>query len=128
MNMISRFPALAVGTIEAGLGYNFSMNRFNRILYLLLLFSLSGIPFYGASASDDHMEARRLKESGDILPLQTILDGLHDEYPGKVLEVELEHKHQRVYYEVEILDDQGVVHEIFVDARSGKVIRSKKED
>jgi uncharacterized membrane protein YkoI len=104
------------------------MNRLNRIPLLLLLVSLACAPFYAAWAGDDHMEARRLRESGDILPLQTILDRLHDDYPGKVLEVELEHKHHRVYYEVEILDDRGVVHEIFVDARSGKIIRAKEED
>ncbi len=103
------------------------MNR-KRIPLLLLLVSLAWAPSYPTWASDDHMEARRLKEAGDILPLQTILDGLRDDYPGKVLEVELEHKHHRVYYEVEILDDQGVVREVLVDARSGEIIRAKKED
>lgn len=128
MNTTSTFPASAVGTIEYQLAYTFDMNRFKSISLLLLLSSLACAPFYTAQASDDHLEARRLKESGDILPLQTILDKLSGDYPGKVLEVELENEHQRVYYEVEILDDQGLVHEISVDARSGDIIRTKKED
>ena len=81
-----------------------------------------------ALADDDHYEARQLREAGDILPLEVILEKLRPRYGGKILEVELERKSGQIVYEVEILAEDGVVHELYIDARSGKVLRSKVDD
>lgn len=81
-----------------------------------------------AIADDDHLEARRLVESGEVLPLQSILDKYRTDYPGRVIEVELEKKHGKIIYEIEIVDDSGEVRELYIDARNGELLREKKDD
>lgn len=78
-------------------------------------------------ADDDHEQARRLREAGDILPLETILQRAQARHPGRVLEVELESEHGRHVYEIEILDAQGVVQELYVDAHSGELLKTETE-
>ncbi len=79
-------------------------------------------------ADDDHLEARRLMESGAVLPLQTILDRIHLDYPGRVLEVELEKEHGIIIYEIEIVDDEGKVRELRVNASNGELLRVREDD
>ena len=97
---------------------------------LIALFMTQAWP--GASspalADDDHLEARRLMESGDVLPLQSILDRIRKDYPGRILEVELEKKHDTIVYEIEILDDDGRVRELRVDASNGELLQDKEDD
>lgn len=76
-------------------------------------------------AETDHNTARKLREAGDILPLETILHKLTKTHPGKVLEVELESKHGRVLYEIELLDHHGKVWQLKIDPRSGKVVKQR---
>jgi uncharacterized membrane protein YkoI len=80
-----------------------------------------------AMADTDYDTARKLREAGDILPLETILHKLEQTHPGKVLEVELEKEHDRVIYEIELLDGNGKVWELKVDARSGEMLKQKQE-
>ena len=79
------------------------------------------------TADDDHEQARRLREAGDILPLETILQRAQAHHPGRVLEVELESEHGRHVYEIEILDAQGVVQELYFDAHSGELLKTETE-
>lgn len=76
----------------------------------------------------DHERATELRESGDILSLETILERAQKQHSGRVLEVELEEKRGRYIYEVEILDQDGTVWEMYYDARSGELLRVKQED
>jgi uncharacterized membrane protein YkoI len=78
-------------------------------------------------ADSDYDTARKLREAGDILPLETILKRLQKTHPGKVLEVELEHKHDRVLYEIELLDKDGKVWEFKLDPRTGRILKQKRE-
>lgn len=81
-----------------------------------------------ALADDDHNEARRLLESGEVLSLEVIMAKLQPHYPGKVLKVELEKKSGKIIYEVEILGNDGVVRELYIDAKTADVLRSKVDD
>lgn len=97
------------------------------LLALMLLQSLTwGVS--PAMADDDHLEARRLVESGEVLPLQAILDKYRTDYPGRVIEVELEKKHGRIIYEIEIIDDRGEVRELYINARNAELLKVKVED
>lgn len=78
-------------------------------------------------ADSDYDTARQLQQSGDILPLETILQKVQAQHPGKVLEIELEQHHGQLKYEIELLDPQGKVWELEIDPRSGNLLR-KKED
>ena len=50
------------------------------------------------------------------------------QFPGQVLEAELEREHDQVVYEIEISSTTGVVTEVKVDAQSGELLSSKIED
>ncbi|MCU7905415.1 MAG: PepSY domain-containing protein [Candidatus Thiodiazotropha sp. (ex Epidulcina cf. delphinae)] len=80
------------------------------------------------SADEGYQQARRLKEAGDILPLQTLLHTIQSQHPGRVLEVEFERKGERYVYEIEILDKQGAVWEFKIDASSGEIVERELED
>jgi uncharacterized membrane protein YkoI len=79
-------------------------------------------------ADDDHIEARRLLDSGEILPLEVILKNVKQTHPGKILEVELDKEDGRIVYEVEILGKDGVVKEVYINAITGEVLFGKEDN
>jgi uncharacterized membrane protein YkoI len=83
-----------------------------------------------ASARDlDQDEALQLRQQGLILPLERLLNDALGRYPGaKLLEAELEHKHGRYEYEVELLTPEGVVREIKLDASNGALLKDEEDD
>ena len=92
-----------------------------------LLMALAGT-FRQATAGDDQATARKLRTSGQILPLEKIAQLARAAKPGKVIETELERKRDRYIYEVEVLDAQGQVWEVKLDAQSGRLIKVESED
>ena len=94
---------------------------------LLIAFMLLG-PLHAAFADDDYMEAKRLLETGEILPLEDLLKNLRQTFPGKILEIELEREDHQIVYEVELLGKDGIVREIYINAKTGKVLSIKEDD
>lgn len=78
-------------------------------------------------AAEDHERAKQLKEAGDILPLEEIIKKVAKQYPGRILETELEEEDDRKIYEIEILDDKGIVWKLKFDARTGGLIKRKED-
>jgi uncharacterized membrane protein YkoI len=76
----------------------------------------------------DHEQARAMRKRGEIVPLQQILDQLPCPQRGRLIEAELEREHERWVYELEILDDRGVVHEHYYDARTGERLDLEDDD
>ncbi len=95
-------------------------------ILLLSLFTIGTAAPAIADEEDqiDYLEARRLMENGTIVPLQTILNQVE----GRILEVELEHERNLYLYEIEVLNNHGIVIELEFDATTGKLIKSKIED
>lgn len=91
---------------------------------LILVAGMAGI----ALSDGDQDRARALRESGEIVPLEQIVDKAREEFPGRILEVELEEEEGILIYEVEILSDSGVVREFMFDARTGELIGTEEED
>lgn len=73
-------------------------------------------------------EVRKLRETGDILPLEALLQDVRQHYPGRIIEIELEKEDDRYVYELEIVDDNGIVWEIELDARTGELLERERED
>ncbi len=92
-------------------------------LAAVALLTVSGAGF----AFEGHDEAKKLKDAGAILPLEQVLQQAHRDRPGRVVETELEKKHGRYVYEIKIVDEQGVVHELKYDAASGRRLKEKRE-
>ena len=86
------------------------------------------VPMGQVFADDDHERARRLHESGVIVPLEKVVEKVRATYPdSKVLEAELKDKKQGLTYEIEIVDQTGVVRELYFNARTGEFLRIKQE-
>jgi len=81
-----------------------------------------------AFADEDHVAARKLRESGKILSLESIVERARNHKAGEILETELDLKHGRYVYEVEILDAGGKVWELKLDAGNGDLITMKRDD
>lgn len=84
----------------------------------------------GASAAGEgHDRARQALEAGEVLPLRTILDKIERDYPGQVIDVELEREHEnkreRWIYEVKVLRSGGTLVKLKVDARDGTILGRK---
>ncbi len=80
------------------------------------------------AAEEDYQLAKKLRQQGEILPLEKILAFARAEKNGEVLETEFEKKGGRYIYEVEILDIQGQVWELKLDAKTGKLIKIEIDD
>lgn len=73
-------------------------------------------------------EALNLRKQGVILPLEQVLQQAMDRYPGaKLLEVELEEKHDVYIYEVELLTVDGVARELHLKADTGELVKDKED-
>ncbi len=93
-------------------------------ILLMMALVISGLSL----AEEGYEEARRLTESGAILPLEEIIPLIQAKQPGRILELELERERGLYLYEIEILDGRGAVWEIKVDAASGKILERELED
>lgn len=87
----------------------------------------SAMPYGRLQADEDYREAQRLRQSGKILPLETIVQRAKAVHPGKLLDIELEHDDGRYVYELELLDERGVVWELEYDAATGTLLKQKRE-
>ena len=94
----------------------------NPVFSVRLMFVLPLLLFGSSAWADDVDRVRQLRSHDAILPLTQILDDLDKQYPGSMLDVELEEEHGQVFYEIRVLGQDHAVHEIKVDARSGKIV------
>jgi uncharacterized membrane protein YkoI len=99
-------------------------DKITGIIFFILIFVISTLLL----ADEGYEEARRLTESGAILPLEELMPTIQAQQPGRILELELEREGGRYLYEIEILDEQGAVWEFKVDATTGEVVERELED
>lgn len=95
----------------------------SRMALVLLVFCSS------LAARDlDQDEALALRQQGVILPLEQLLQQAMERHPGsRLLEAELEKKHGKYAYEVELVTADGVVREIKLDASTGALIKDEED-
>lgn len=106
------------------------INRWFSIATMILLGMAIFNSFYlSANAADiNQLDARKLRESGHILPLEKITALAKSIKSGSILETELERKGAGYLYEIELLDAKGQVWELKLDAKTGKLIKLESED
>jgi uncharacterized membrane protein YkoI len=74
-------------------------------------------------------EVLELRQKGVILPLEQFIELALARYPGsKLLEAELEEKHDVLVYEIELLTSGQVVRELKFDARDTCLLEDKEDD
>lgn len=103
-----------------------------RRLCLLALVAASVCGYGQALAQSrqepDHDRARDALEEGEARPLREIIPLAFRAVPGEIVEIELERKHGRLVYEIEILGRDGRVQEVTLDARTGAVLSVEDDD
>lgn len=103
-----------------------------RTLVLVAALAMSpGIAGAGDTDFDTDRDAeiaRDLVAAGRILPLSEVLQAAMREQPGRVIEVDLDSDDGRHVYEFEIVDAEGRVWELELDAATAALIDRELED
>lgn len=107
--------------------------RKNKILAALaaLLSSLlfAAVPASADSHSGrDHELARQALEQGRVLSLREVLGRVEQQYGGQVLKIEFEDDDGRFIYEIRLLQDDGRMAKLKVDATDGRVLKIKRKE
>jgi uncharacterized membrane protein YkoI len=94
---------------------------------LLLLVCL--LPAARASKRDgnDHDLVRAAVQAGQVMPLHSLLERLRRSHPGQVLALELEQEDGRWLYEVKLLQADGQLLKLELDAHSGELLRARRK-
>lgn len=105
------------------------MYTMKRTLFICLSILVSALLAVSLAQADESASvARQLLKEGKIMPLQEILTKAKVIKPGQVIETDLEKDDGRYIYELEILDEQGQVWELELDAQTGEFIELENED
>ena len=103
------------------------MFKSSRCTCLVILFLTVVSQVSARDLSQD--QALKLRKEGKVLSSQTFIERALERHPkARLLELELEEKHGRYVYEVELLTVQGQVRELKFDASSGKLLEDEEDD
>jgi len=98
--------------------------RFNCILSLIL----AALALEAPARDLDQDQALKLRQAGVIRPLEDLIQPALGRYPGaSLLEAELEEEDGVLVYEVELLTTEGVVRELELDARDGRILKDEED-
>ena len=101
-----------------------------------LILSCVALCLLGASPmlrADDHEHgshelARQALEQGKVLPLRTVLEKIERDYEGQALKVEFEQDDGRFLYKIRLLQSDGRMVKLKVDAVDGRVLETKRKE
>jgi len=111
-------PIMPINTLRALLA---------ALLPMLALLALSASP--ARADKRDHDLARQALQDGTVLPLRAILDIAEARYPGQIIEVEFDHDDGVFEYELKVLQADGRLIKLKLDARTGQILKtSRKRD
>lgn len=107
-------------------------SKFSPVLLTSLLAAILVSFTLPVKAGEDvsHLEARKLQAAGEILSFEKITEIARKIKLGEILETELERsrKSDLYIYEVEILDVNGVVWELDINAKTGELMKIEIDD
>lgn len=92
------------------------------VLAVLLLLAL---PAPLASAADNPERARQAVEAGEAKPLDTVLQAIAKQHPGRALDAELLEQGGSLIYRIKWLGTDDQVRDITADAKTGKILESR---
>jgi uncharacterized membrane protein YkoI len=84
-------------------------------------------PLSSRADERDRDEVRRAVQRGEIRSLADILAAVRDKLPGEIVGVEAERKDGRWLYEFRVVDGKGRLFEVYVDARTATIERTKEK-
>lgn len=101
------------------------MKRRNLLGMLFFAFCLPGLSITTKADGNDHDLARRASEAGEILPLRDILAIIERDFPGQIIEIELERDDGLWLYEIKLIRSGGMLAKIKLNARDGSLLKIK---
>lgn len=72
-------------------------------------------------------DVQRLRELGEVMPLEKIIEKALKRQPGRMIEAELEEYGGRLVYEIEVLDEHARVWELLFDVKTGEFLERMEE-
>ena len=78
--------------------------------------------------ADDDDHGSQALEQGRVLPLRTVLEKIERDYQGQALKVEFEQDDGRFLYKIRLLQSDGRMVKLKVDAVDGKVLDSRRKE
>ena len=97
-------------------------------LTCLALLVLGASPVLRADDHESHELARQALEQGRVLPLRTVLEKIERDYQGQALKVEFEQDDGRFLYKIRLLQSDGRMVKLKVDAVDGRVLETKRKE
>lgn len=99
-----------------------------KIMLLFLALAAGTISSTVCASSDlTTLQIRELVKRGEILSLETILQTYRQRIQGRLLDLEVEREHGQIIYELEFLQNDGVVVEYKIDAKTGVLLEEEIE-
>lgn len=68
-------------------------------------------------------QAREAVARGEILPLDRMRERLRQIRPGKIVSTKFEHEFDRWVYEFKVIDTDGQLKKVHLDARDGELVK-----
>lgn len=97
------------------------------LLGLVAAVTLQSLPAF-ADREVDQDDVPALVKKGKIRPLSELLARHPDRLEGHLLDAELEYENDVLVYEIEVLGQDGIVREFYLDAATGAVLKEEVED
>ncbi len=98
-----------------------------RLAWLAL--ALAGLAAPALHADErDHERARQALEQGQVLPLRSVLEKVERDHQGQVLKIEFEHDDGRFVYKIRLLQNDGRMAKLKVDAVDGRVLGIQRRE
>jgi len=92
---------------------------------ILLAGGSGGYLFAGSDSKHD--EVLKFRQSSDILPFSKILEIVVNKTGGEIIETEFEYEYGVPIYEFKYISKTGRVREVYVDARTGRIIKDEAD-
>ena len=86
-----------------------------------------GTPAWSDKKKDEEGDVAALAKEAKVTIDQAIITA-SEKVPGTVVEAELEKKHDKIVWEVEVLGADGKVTEVHIDAATGTVIDTEAKE
>ena len=83
--------------------------------------------FYSFSSFARHDLADKLESEGQIMTLEEILGIANKDQQGRILEAELETRKGEYVYQIDLLDNDGVIWELEYNASTGQLITKQRD-
>jgi uncharacterized membrane protein YkoI len=112
------------------INHKYPTERFGRnVLICLAALGCTLLSPLAMSDSLNQDQALSLRRQGVILPLEQFIEQALGGYPGsKLLEAQLEEKHNVLVYQIELLTADHVVRALKFNARDSRLLQDKEAD